>query len=206
MSVKKDSPQVLLVEGNDDQHVIWSLLQKYEIAKTFEVVDSKGIEKLLDQLPVRFKQSDIKTIGIVIDADLNIAARWHKLQVLLAAEGIMLPEIPVSTGTIVNGQIKFGVWIMPNNQLNGMLEDFIAFLVPDKDALMPIAIDTLNNIEKLHLNRYIPLHHSKALIHTWLAWQDDPGTPMGLAITKRYLTTDIDICTKFLDWIRILFS
>jgi hypothetical protein len=30
-------------------------------------------------------------------------------------------------------------------------------------------------------------HFAKAHIHTWLAWQSDPGTPMGLALTKKYL-------------------
>lgn len=27
------------------------------------------------------------------------------------------------------------------------------------------------------------VHHSKAVIHTYLAWQDEPGNPLGQAIT-----------------------
>jgi len=73
MSTKKELPQILLVEGNDDQHVIWALLEKYAIPETFSVVDSKGIDNLFIQLPVRFKQSGIRTIGIIIDADTDIA-------------------------------------------------------------------------------------------------------------------------------------
>ena len=95
---------------------------------------------------------------------------------------------------------------MPNNQISGMLEDFIRFLVPDKDPLLAMADSILNSIEQQQLNRYNPIHKSKALIHTWLAWQEDPGTPMGLAITKKYLDSDVAIAQAFLDWIIALFS
>ena len=205
MSTKKELPQILLVEGNDDQHVIWALLEKYAIPETFSVVDSKGIDNLFIQLPVRFKQSGIRTIGIIIDADTDIASRWQHLKGLLAAQGVALSDFPTPSGTIVEGNIRFGVWIMPNNQISGMLEDFIRFLVPDKDPLLAMADSILNSIEQQHLNKYIPAHRSKALIHTWLAWQEDPGTPMGLAITKRYLTTNPAICISFLDWIKAMY-
>jgi len=38
--------------------------------------------------------------------------------------------------------------------------------------------------------RFVESYATKALIHTWLAWQDDPGTPLGQAITKRYFDAD----------------
>jgi hypothetical protein len=206
MSSNKNSPQILLVEGIDDQHVSWALFEKHAIPETFEVIDSKGIDNLLIQLPVRFKQSDIKTIGIIIDADANLAARWQQLRDILAIEGVALPAVPAANGTIVKGNKKLGVWIMPNNQINGMLEDFIAFLIPPGDPLLPIANAALTNIEEQHLNKYISAHRSKALIHTWLAWQESPGTPMGSAITKRYLNSDVEIAQSFLNWIIALFG
>lgn len=36
--------------------------------------------------------------------------------------------------------------------------------------------------------------------------KEDPGTPMGLAITKRYLTTDSELCQQFVDWLNRLFN
>ena len=95
---------------------------------------------------------------------------------------------------------------MPDNRVNGMLEDFISFLIPEEDALLPIVHSTLGNIESEGLNRYSLNHHAKASIHTWLAWQSDPGTPLGLSITKRYLTTDVETCNKLLNWLRRLFN
>jgi hypothetical protein len=40
-----------------------------------------------------------------------------------------------------------------------------------------------------------------AHIHTWLAWQADPGTPMGLAITKKYLDANAPSAANFLRWV-----
>ena len=87
-----------------------------------------------------------------------------------------------------------------------MLENFVAFLVPEEDDLMPVVDETLAGIESRKLNRYSIVHHDKARIHTWLAWQESPGTPMGMAVTKKYLTTTPEICQDFVDWLNLLFN
>jgi hypothetical protein len=47
----------------------------------------------------------------------------------------------------------------------------------------------------------------KAHVHTWLAWQEEPGTPMGLAITKKYLkNVHSEPCLRFISWIRRLYG
>jgi len=87
-----------------------------------------------------------------------------------------------------------------------MLEDFIRFLVPEDDNLLPVIQANLQNIEDQGLNRYIPAHKSKAVIHSWLAVQENPGTPMGLSITRRYLSTKQANCTQLIEWIRTTFN
>lgn len=207
MRIKEKFSQKLLVEGNDDQHVIWALCGKYAIAETFDVIDCEGITNLNEQIPIRFKQADITTIGIIIDADTNLKNRWSSLKSILEVQGFILPnEIPLDGSIARNNNVKVGVWIMPNNNLNGMLEDFISFLVPKEDKLLPIVTSTLNSIETENLNLYSLTHKSKAIIHTWLSWQADPGTPMGLSITKKYLNTDEETCTKLINWLNQLFN
>ncbi len=83
-----------------------------------------------------------------------------------------------------------------------MIEDFITFLIPVEDKLFPIVKSTLNAIEKDQLNKYALAHKPKALTHSCLAWQEDPGTPMGLAITKKFLNTENQICGKFISWLK----
>ena len=95
---------------------------------------------------------------------------------------------------------------MPDNNNRGMLEDFISYLIPTDDKLLPIVDNTLAGIEKQKLNKYSDEHKSKAKIHTWLAWQEDPGTPIGLSITKKYFSTDEEICQRFINWLTELFK
>ena len=77
---EKFPKQKLLVEGNDDQHIVWALCQKYELPHNFDVIDATGITELIKQVPVRFKQADIETIGIIVDADTDIKSRWTSLK------------------------------------------------------------------------------------------------------------------------------
>lgn len=198
----------LLVEGNDDQHVIWALCEKFSLPENFTVVDTKGITKLLPQISVRFKQASLETLGIIIDADSNLEQRWTQLKTILSTEGFMMPESLNADGFIgLNARNqKVGVWIMPNNNINGMLEDFIAFLIPENDGLRPEVENALTQIESLELQQYKEIHRSKAFIHTWLAWQEDPSTPMGLSITKKYLNPEEENCLVFVNWLRKLFA
>ena len=207
MSKKTSFNQTLLVEGNDDLHVILALCEKFKINESFDIIDCKGITNLTPQIPVRLKESGIKAIGIIVDADSDILKIYHSLKSILENEQFTLPLVLPEKGLIIeHNDIKLGIWIMPNNSLNGMLEDFIAFLVPKDDILLPIVKSTLLDIEKNNQNLYSINHKSKAIIHTWLSWQEDPGTPMGLGIKKRYLTTEIENCTNLISWLNDLFN
>ncbi|MCM1177496.1 MAG: hypothetical protein NC335_07060 [Bacteroides sp.] len=205
--------QTLLVEGNDDCHLIYALRKKFNIAESFDVHDCKGVEKLLQSLPVWLKGSgETKTIGLVVDADANIQSRWKQIRKILEDSNLYadIPDDCPSKGLIINpvdqDNIKIGVWIMPDNNSNGMLEDFAAFLIPEGDGLLTEVDDVLAKIKAKGLNKYKQIHHSKARIHTWLAWQEDPGTPMGLAVTKKYLSTTPPVCQDFVDWLNALYN
>lgn len=201
-----EKTRILLVEGKDDEHVIKALCQKHEIPETFEIISCEGIENLFESLPVRLKTSGIEAIGVIMDADEDINRLWNRMKSLFSNLGFTIPNRFPDTGLILhnNGQ-KVGVWIMPDNKANGMLEDFISFLIPEHDQLLSIVDSTLNDIEAKQLNKYATIHKSKARIHSWLAWQKDPGTPLGLSITKNFLTTDKDICRTFVEWLIKLF-
>jgi len=207
MSTKEIYNQ-LLVEGNDDLHVIKSLCQRFNVNENFDVINCEGIDKLISQIPIRIKQSGIKTIGIIVDADFEIQKRRLEIYRVLEKVGYSIkPEMnPDGLIFLQSDMPKIGVWIMPNNEVNGMLEDFVAFLIPEDDKLMPIAKKVLEEIESTNINNYSLIHHSKALINTWLAWQEVPGLPMGAAITKRYLTVEHEQCKRFINWLIELYK
>ena len=202
-------PRLLVVEGPDDKHVIWAIRQRHAFEHEFVVKDEGGYESLFGRLSPRLKPgTDLERFGIVVDADTDLAARWQSIKgVLVRAKYADVPDDPDPTGTIVNHDIlpRVGVWIMPDNTVTGMLEDFVAFLVPPDDNLIERARKSLDEIPAED-RRFRPVHHTKALVHTWLSWQEDPGTPLGQAITKRYFQTETQSVSDFLNWLTRLFA
>ena len=199
----------LLVEGNDDMHVVLALCEKFNLKENFDIIDLEGIDTLLKNIPVRLKTDNLETLGIIIDADKNISTQWEKLKKIFANSGYPTDGILSLDGFIQKNPdgIKIGVWIMPNNHLPGMLEDFIKFLIPPDDKLLPVIQAHLENIEEKNLNKYNKkIHKAKALVHSWLAVQENPGTPIGLSITKKYLTTDEETCSKLINWLKELYQ
>lgn len=196
----------LFVEGRDDQHVVYSLMQHHAVEKTFEVVPEEGIDKLLRTLRVAIKGSDTDRLGIVADADVDLEARWTAITNILKNAGYKkLPKLPSPEGTIITQSEKprIGIWLMPNNTVPGMLEDFIEFLVPDGDALWKQAGQCVETIAGMA--KFPPQHKIKACVHTWLAWQEEPGKPLGQAITARYFNAEAQYAHQFVAWIRRLF-
>jgi hypothetical protein len=211
---KKSKPHQLLVEGKNDRHVIWALCNQYQLPETFSVEvpaadATEGIEALLDGLPLKLKEKNLQILGIVVDADQDLAARWQALRYRLRTSGYQdIPDAPPIEGWVYTAPElpKVGVWLMPNNQLPGMLEDFVAHLIPANDKLRPKAESILQEIEQAGINAYTLIHRPKALIYTWLAWQEKPGMPMGQAITARVLRYDSTRAIAFVEWLKCLFN
>ena len=95
---------------------------------------------------------------------------------------------------------------MPNNQITGELEDFVSYLIPDDDQLQLKANEILNELETLKINGYTKKDIAKAFIHTWLAWQKEPGMPMGLSITANVLNNNSAIAETFINWLNKLYK
>jgi hypothetical protein len=201
-------PLLLVVEGPDDKHVIWAVLARHGFAPSFMIKDEGGFENLHSRLSRRLKPgTDLERFGIVVDANSHIDRRWQSIKDVLKNAGYeALPDNPDPSGTIVEHEIlpRVGIWIMPDNRLPGALEDYLAFLVPAGDALFERSKRCVDEIPPEE-RRFTDAHRSKALIHTWLAWQKEPGKPLGQAVTV-YLETDGPDVTLFLDWLTRLFA
>lgn len=195
----------LLVEGNDDLHVFRALLNLHSFHMP-DIKNKEGFENLRDTLLEELDASDLKCLGIVIDADTDCEARWKSIRGKLENYGYTrLPNTPAPEGTIIRQEDKpvVGVWLMPDNQTSGMLEDFVRFLVPDQDVLWDWADKCIEDFPKPA--SFPSQHRIKAQVHTWLAWQKQPGKPMGLAITARYLKADVSQVQSLIDWLRKLY-
>jgi hypothetical protein len=204
------SKRVLLVEGSNDKHVILALQGRREtrFVDKDEIVECFDCGRLLSSLPVRLDESDISQVGVVIDADSDLNARWNQIRHVLCDKGYAnVPEQPVSAGTIIAPPPAsilptVGVWLMPDNRSSGILENFLRFLVPHGCRLFAHAETVLAGLPE---KRFSQTAMPKALIHTWLAWQQDPGRPLGQAITARLLDDRVPEAEAFLHWIQRLF-
>lgn len=207
MAVKK----IMLVEGVDDEHVLKHLCGNRGVPKLDDIKACGGIEQLLDSFPVRIKASgDSAIVGVVIDADADLASRWRSLcdrLIALGYEGV--PDNPAAEGTIMDppeGKLlpRVGIWIMPDNQTKGILEDFLRFLVPEGSRLLEHVKSSIAAIP-VGERRFSQLAEPKAVIHTWLAWQEEPGKPLGTAITARYFDPDVVQVDVLVSWLNRLF-
>ncbi|WP_133121196.1 DUF3226 domain-containing protein [Kyrpidia spormannii] len=207
--VKFQGNRILLVEGKDDLHVVTNLCNIHGVPKTFDVDDAEGVEHLLDVFRVLIKKpSNKERIGIIVDADLDIESRWLSIRKMLVQAGYTsIPLKPQPSGTVIKdpeGPV-IGIWIMPNNTVPGILEDFVAFLVPPNDPLWPRVEGCLQNLPFCS-NRFEDKDWSKARLHTWLAWQKEPGKPIGVAISKRYLDAGVPVAQELVDWLKRVFA
>jgi hypothetical protein len=208
MSAKK----ILLVEGPDDEHVLKHLCGKRGGPQLDVIKQLEGVDRLLENIPVSLKASeDGDIIGVVIDADTDLHSRWQSLRDRLSSVGYQgVPGTPIPEGTILDPPAdtllpRVGIWIMPDNQTQGILEDFLRFLVPTGSRLFDHVESSIGAIPAGEV-RFSELAKPKAVIHTWLAWQEEPGKPLGTAITAKYLDPDVPQVDILVSWLNRLYS
>jgi hypothetical protein len=200
---------LLVVESPDDKHVFLAILNRHRFEPQFSIRDEGGIEALIARLSIHLKPgTDLERLGVVVDADADVQARWQEIKRTLNRAGSdAVPDHPDPTGTVIDHEDlpRVGVWVMPDNALPGMLEDYLCFLVPEGDLLFERARRCVGEIPAQE-RRFIEAHLTKAMIHTWLAWQEVPGRPLGQAITRGYFESAGPHVQGFLAWLTRLFA
>jgi hypothetical protein len=213
----------LLVEGKFDKYVIEELIKSSSQATTNPEIsphptknisgpndDEEGISALLRALPVNIKNADSDDIlGIVVDADLSERGRWQRIRDTLIKVGYQELPDTFPDGLIVPGNDvlpRFGLWIMPDNKEEGVIENFIRRIIHEHDKLQPEIDSTLNSLRDNGLQLFSDIHRPKAFIRTWLAWQESPEMSFGVAISKKVLVTDNELGLRFINWLNNLFT
>ncbi len=210
-----DSSHILLVEGSDDKNVVERLWNHHtnDSLLPFKIEVEVGIDSvkksLKEYLKVAVKVGNPERIGVVVDADFDLASRWQSLRDILLSSGYEKRKVPIRPkpqGTIIRQTDLpvVGFWLMPDNQLHGMLEDFVSLLVPPGDLLWNKAVHCVEEAAAIDL-RFPQEHTIKARIYTWLAWQKEPGKPFGIAIKAKNLDADASNAKLLMDWINQLF-
>lgn len=85
--IQGDKLNYLLVEGPDDAQVMFHLLRHYKLHSQITIQSREGIDTLLERLEVDLMRSAETRLGIIVDADIDLATRWQSLHDRLAKAG-----------------------------------------------------------------------------------------------------------------------
>ncbi len=220
------APNLLLCEGEDDQDVLLHLLGRHSFRR-LPLLEEAGSGYLLispgnQHLQLRraggydslrtnlrlFLHPRLERIGIVIDADAEVDSRWQSLKDLVAAQGYTQGlEQRRDNGIVLKAQNLpvLGAWVMPDNVKGGALEQFLLDIMPPDDALWPLACNAVSAIPE-EIRRFKIHQTRKAELRTWLAWQEDPGIPLGLPITRRRLNPNALPAARLVAWLKRLLN
>ena len=219
---KNSFENLLLVEGATEKRAIPELVEAngiiWEVAKRTPIVfidDYAGGDTKVVKPSVISNELNVanrKALGLIVDADDNCQNRWQSVRNTCKDFIEDLPkDIPVQglvcNTTKKNGKpVKFGVWIMPDNETSGMLETFLAYLVKDESEILWQYSQAVVSEAKNKGANFKPTHVDKANIHTWLAWQDEPGSQLHMAVKKKILDPQHPKAQTFIQWFRTLYE
>jgi len=200
ISSSEDIHQLIMTEAFGDIDV-----DKIIITESFE-----GVKGLIKNLGVRVKvngQDGDKILGAIVDADSDISSRWQGIRDRLVKAGYDVPNQPAPCGMILDSSDalpRLGIWVMPNNQTSGALEDFLHSLIPQTSDLLKHAEKSVEEIPE-NARLFSECKKTKAVIHTWLAWQESPGLRFGTAINAGFLNSHVQQVNALVSWIKRLY-
>ena len=188
-----------------------------------------GLNQMIDRAMEEITQQDREALGIIADANGlepdNANHSWKLIKTRLEEnledvtlperlpkEGLILPKVaskesPLST-------LRVGIWLMPDNQSSGELENFFAGLIQEDNATWKLArkyicqyIESMKQTENQQGGFDVgkPYKASKAKVYAWLATRKKPGK-MGAAISAGHgLDFDSELAQRFARWLEDLF-
>ena len=208
----------LVVEGTDDEHAIRHLLVRHGIDCDAapaagwlpSFTPAGGREKLLEVVTTTVSLSNGRAVGFVLDANSSLQDRWNAMVSRLREMDVETPDTIPPDGFVGESptyRARVGVWLMPDNQRSGALEHFLKTLIHEDDPLIEHARDSTARARDLGA-RYPDDDNgvAKAVLHAWLAWQENPGLPYGSAIRARYFRHDSPVAERFVGWFHRLFG
>ena len=209
MANKEPSPpeRILLVEGIDDEQVVKNLRVRDNNIPAFCVRGKGGIDRLLAGIGLELKASGRKVVGIVADANGDVDARWQAVTERLRRENLETPATLELAGTIINESDRFpriGIWLMPDNQSSGEIEDFVERMIPPDDPIWPLSRDYVDGIPQTH-RKFQDGKILRAKVHAWLATRESPRL-MGAAILAGDLNLNEPNSEVFANWLQRLFT
>lgn len=186
--------KVLLVEGETDRGFFEIFCRKLGLSVDVQVATPRKLGAWKDTKQAAFNilpdvlenlaDAQVERLAVVVDADSEANGGGYERTLEQFADRVnvygysMREKAEVAQAGVFfqhdDGLNDVGLWIMPNNADEGMLEDWVSCsLKQEEQDLFDHAVETINNLPGPL--RFKELHRAKAEVATWLAWQKRPG-------------------------------
>lgn len=215
--------KILLVEGEADKSFFEKMCKKLNLNANVQVALPKNLGEthngkgaVFNRLPILLPQlndGQLTKIAIIIDADYikhgsGKQKTFDQVSNILEGFDFALRESDSDQKGFLfkhsDGLEDFGLWIMPNNHSEGMLEDWIIECVKsDEKALFDQAVNAVQNLSRPKFKAHL---QSKAKVATWLAWQKIPGHGLYGAMKDGLLDENSVAYEKLSDWLQGFFN
>ena len=216
--------RMLLVEGQDDKHVVLHLCKQHQATLSFlfldpdrddsqvtvsdrravSIRDAGNIDKVLESIIPEIKAPGRQAVGILVDANDDVTGRWEAIRNRLQGADINPPQHLSPDGTIIQANPRIGIWLTPDNLSAGELEDFVVQMIPEGDQVWPLSQRYIEEIPQEE-RKFSDGKILRAQLYAWLAAREDPRR-MGLAIRAQDLKVDGTLSQKFVVWLNALFG
>lgn len=213
---------ILLVEGKSDAAFYTEVFKNLRTKATVKVAPPRSIggqannkEGVFSLLPVLLSQltdGSLLRLAVVVDADFVTAHGLGFQRTLERVTEILKKyDFNIIRGTGVDGFLfthadglhDVGVWIMPNNRDDGMLEDWIQQVLDS--AELDLFAQAVSSCKALVAPKFKSIHQIKAHVATWLAWQTAPGRGMEYSIQEKLVNWNSPLGKKLVNWLDRVF-
>lgn len=206
-----NSARLLLVEGESDKNFFEKFCKLLALDTHVRVAPPKDVgggynnkEGVFNHLPIELQQvadGQLQRLAIIVDADYESASGLgcrrtieRVSEIVRPFKFVLAPNSQNNLGGLrfkhADGFADFGLWVMPNNRDEGMLEDWIKHCVKqDEQTLFQHSTEVVSALPQ---PKFKSIHRTKAEVATWLAWQDSPGHGLYRALWEKDILIDQD--------------
>ena len=217
------SNQLLLVEGDADKSFFEIIIKKLSLNTTVKVAlpkevnndeynSKEGVFNLLEILLSQLDDGQFSHIAAIVDSDYIKHGQGYqktiaRISTIIDPLGFELKEAESTQNGLCfkhsDGLADFGLWIMPDNQNEGMLEDWIKSCIKeDESTLFQQASDAVESISDPKFKEHLI---SKAEVATWLAWQKKPGHGLYGALNDDLLDNTQLLFQAMEQWLKAIY-
>nr|VFK48381.1 MAG: hypothetical protein BECKTC1821E_GA0114239_11123 [Candidatus Kentron sp. TC]VFK50611.1 MAG: hypothetical protein BECKTC1821D_GA0114238_11133 [Candidatus Kentron sp. TC]VFK63554.1 MAG: hypothetical protein BECKTC1821F_GA0114240_10993 [Candidatus Kentron sp. TC] len=184
------SQQLLAVEGRDECNFFEGMLKHMGI-RGVQLVDIGGKDKFKTEFPLLYNLPgfpNVRALGFIRDAeDKKADAAFSSICSILKKRALPTPK---AANTVVDGKnavgkdMRIGIFIMPNNNDRGMLEDLCLESVGVEPGFACVEryMDCLSVLPE----NEGPRNHAKARVQAYLASRREIANSLGVGARKGY--------------------